>query len=201
MLRRRAAAGIGAGVGHPAGDLAVVPAEPFGAGAQAIARRRRRPGKGLHRQLRLDLVADRVQLADVEIVERVLLGATAEDVLRRAPVQPGVDLRAATGAAPFGVGDRRTAEGRGDATGAVLAVHLLQRERDDVALANELAFLDDDDVETRLGEQRRRRAAAGAGTDDEHVGVRWADDRPSADGAGGQRDAPSAAVDGHVSHT
>ncbi len=89
-----------------------------------------------------------------------------------AAVQPGVDLRAATGAAALGVGDRRATEGRGHAAGAVLPIHLLERERHDLALAHERALLDDDDVETGLGEQRCRRRAAGTGTDDEHVGVR-----------------------------
>ena len=103
---------------------------------------------------------------------RVPPAPAVEHVLRRAPVQPAVDLRAAAGAAPLGVGDRWTAERRGHAAGAVLAVHLLQRERDDVALAHERALLDDEDVEAGLGEQRRRRRTAGAGADDEHVGGR-----------------------------
>ena len=171
MLRRRRRAGVGAGVGHPAGDLAVLPAEPCGAGAQALARRGS-AGRAAVCTLSSASTSSQicVQLVDVEIVEAVVVAPAPQHVLGWAPVQPGVDLRPAADAAPLGVGERRAAEGGGDAAGAVLAVHLLERERDDLALADELALLDDDDVEAGLGEQGRRRASAGAGPDDEHVG-------------------------------
>ena len=124
-----------------------------------------------------------------------------QHVLGWPPVQPGVDLGPAADAAPLGVGERGVTEGGGDPAGSVLTVHLFERERDDIALANELALLDDDHVEAGLGEQGRRRTSARAGPDDEHVGGRWeVVDRGQRQRCR-QRGAPSAAVAGQVSHT
>ncbi len=179
----------------------MLPAEAFGTPTQQLAGRDRRAGQRLNGQFRLDLLADRVQLADVEIVEAIGRPPPVDDLLRGAPVQPGVDLRAASGAAALGVGDRRAADRRSDPAGAVLAVHLLERERHDVALVDEVAFLHDEHVESRFGEQRCRRAAACTGPDDEDVGTGGQTVDGLQAGHRRQRAAPSAAVAGHVSHT
>jgi hypothetical protein len=92
----------------------------------------------------------------------VLAPPTIEDLLRRPSVEAGVDLRAAARATTLGVGDGRTAQRRRDAAGPVLAIHLVEREGHDLALAHELALLEDDDVQSGLGENGRRRGAAGA---------------------------------------
>ena len=122
----------------------------------------------------------------------------SSDLLGRAAVEAAVDLGAAAGAAPLGVGDRREAERRGDAAGAVLAVHLLERERHDLALADERALLEHEHVEAGLGEQRRRRRAAGAGADDEHLGVAAVGRRSRGHRTAGRR---SRDVSGQVSQT
>ena len=96
--------------------------------AVCLARRRVGAGDRLHGELPFDLVADRVQVDGVEIGDAVAGAPTVDDLLRRATVETAVDLGTASGAAPFGVGDGGPAEGDGDAAGAVLAVHLLERE-------------------------------------------------------------------------
>ena len=77
----------------------------------------------------------------------------------RAAVEPAVDLRPAPGAAALGVGDRRYADGRRDAAGTVLAVHLLERERRDLTLADERALLHDDARRHRPRRAQRRSCA------------------------------------------
>ena len=158
MLWRRPDDTSDVGVGHPARDLVVRPPEVRRAAAERFAGRDRRPGHELDAEVPLDLVADRVQLGGVEVGDPVIRAPPVEHVLGRPPVQPRVDLRAPTDTAALGVGDRRAPDRGGDATGAVLPVHLLERERHDVALPDQLALLDDEDLEPCLGEQRGRRA-------------------------------------------
>ena len=165
-----AVAGVrSARVVHPPRDLVVAPAERRRAAPERLTRRRVGAGNGLHGELPLDLVADRVQVAGVEIADAVAGAPTVDDLLRGAAVEPAVDLGATSGAAPLGIGDRRAAEGDGDAAGPVLAVHLLERERDHLALADERPFLEDEHVEPGLGEDGCRRRSAGPRPDDEHL--------------------------------
>ena len=112
---------------------------------------------------------------------------------RGAPVEAAVHLGASAGAATLGVRDRRESEGDRDAAGAVLAVHLLQRERHDRTLLDPRPLLDHDHVEAGLGEDRRRGGAAGSRSDDQDVAV--VADRCGHDAA------PVLVVAGHVSHT
>ena len=138
MLCRAPVAGVAAGrVGHPARDLArgASRARPRrGAAPRWPASGRRAPvctsrSRSTSSQMAYELVGGRSPAIGV-------LGAPpVEHVLGRAAVQAAVDLGAAAGAAALGVGDRREAERDGDAAGAVLAVHLLERERHDLALA------------------------------------------------------------------
>ena len=166
--------GVGAvGVHHPAGDLLVAPAELGGAAAQRLAGRRlgarARSARTARARPRRRWRRGR---PSVEVGDAVLVAPAGEDVLGRPAVEPAVDLGAAAGAAALGVGDGREAERGGHAAGAVLAVHLLERERHDLALAHERALLEHEDVEAGLGQQRRGRRAAGAGADDQHLGLR-----------------------------
>ena len=114
-----------------------------------------RAGHGLHRAAPArPRRRSRTSSSVVEVGDAVLVPPAVEDVLGRAAVEAAVDLGAAAGAAALGVGDRREAEGRRDAAGAVLAVHLLERERHDLALADQRPFL-----ERRARRSRPRRAA------------------------------------------
>ena len=135
-----------------------------------LARRGVGAGHGLHRQLPLDLVADGVELVGAEAGDVVRRAPAVQHVLGRAAVQAAVDLRPAADAAALGVGDRREADRRGHAAGPVLAVHLLERERHDLALADVGALLQHEHVEAGLGQHGRGRRPAGAGADDEDLG-------------------------------
>ena len=113
----------------------------------------------------------RVELVELEVGDAVLGPPLGDDVLRRPAVEAAVDLRAAADAAALRVGDGGEAERGRHAAGAVLAVHLGERERGDLALLDVRALLGDEHVETGLGEQRCGRRSAGARADDEHLGV------------------------------
>ena len=101
----------------------------------------------------------------------VVTTPTIERLRRGSAVEAAVDLGAAAGATALGVGDRREPERDGHTTGAVLAIHLFQRERHDRTLGHPRAFLDDDHVEARLGEDRGRGGTAGTRADDQDVAV------------------------------
>ncbi len=160
------------GVGHPPGDLVVLPAEPIGAAVQHLARRRRRARERTDGQLALHLVGDGQQLVDVPVGDLQVHAPALQQLARRSAVEAAVDLRAPAGAAALGVGDRRTAERHRHPAIAVLAVHLLEGERHDAALFDPLAFFDHEHVEAGLGEERGRGRAAGPGADDHHLGRR-----------------------------
>ena len=147
-------AGVGpGGVVHPAGTLVVTPPEPLGTTAQRLAGGQVGARHGLHGELLLHLVARGVDVGRVEVVDG--LAPAVEHVLRRTPVQAAVDLGPATGAAALGVGDGRGAERRSDPAGTVLAIHLVERERHGLALADERSLLDHEHVVAGLGEQAR----------------------------------------------
>ena len=102
------------------------------------------------------------QVVGGEVLDPVLRPPRVERGLGRSPVEPAVDLGAATGTSALGVGDRREPECDGDAARAVLLVHLVERERDDAALFDPWPLLDDQHVVAGLGENapqssRRRR--------------------------------------------
>ena len=173
-------AGVGpGGVVHPARALVVTPPEPLGATAQRLAGGQVGARHGLHGEFLLHLVARGVQVGRVEVVDG--LAPAIEHVLRRAPVQAAVDLGPAAGAAALGVGDRRGAERRRDPAGAVLAIHLLERERHGLALPDERTLLDHEHVVAGLGEQGGCRRAAGAGADHEHVSLEVGEARTHAE--------------------
>ena len=162
-------------VGHPAGDLLVAPAEAAGAAAQRLAAAGLAPGHGLHGESRStssqiayssSAVDSRRSACSVRQRSRTSSGRPA--------VQAAVDLGAAADAAPLGVGDRREADRRRDAAGAVLAVHLLQRERHDLALANVGPSSSTRTSKPASASTRGGRRAAGAGADDERPRPRGA---------------------------
>ena len=108
--------------------------QPSRVGAAAQHARWRRvgaPGSGptTERRSTSSAIVDSSSRSKSAIAKSV--APAVEHLGRRAPVEAAVDLGAAAGAAPLGVGDRRQPEGDGDAAGAVLAVHLLERERHD----------------------------------------------------------------------
>ncbi len=181
------------GIRHPAGDLVVLPTERLGTPAQDVAGRRLLAGHGLDTQCDLDLVADRLEVVGGEVDDAVVRSPAIEGVPGRSAVQPTVDLGAAAGATPLGVGDRREPEGHGDPAGPVLLVHLLQRERCDRPLRDPGALLDDQDVVAGFGERGGGRRAPRTRSDDEHVAVVVA--------FGSHGVLPSTAVAGHFSHT
>ena len=103
------------------------------------------------------------------VLENIRVGRYGQRLLGRSPVETAVDLGPTAGAAALGVGDRRPTESDRDAARSVLTVHLLQRERHDLALVDPAAFLDDEHVTARLGEQRGGGSAACPRTDHEHL--------------------------------
>ena len=111
---------------------------------------------------------------------------------------------AAAGAPPLGVRDGGQAERHRHPAGAVLLVHLLEREGPHRVLVDPRTLLDDQHVEPGLGEQGGGRGTTGAGADDHHLGVdrqtlgRDVDDAVRCTGRT-HRVAPSARVSGHVS--
>ena len=86
--------------------------------------------------------------------------------------------------------------GHGDAAGAVLAVHLVQREGYGLALLHPVAFLGHQHVAAGLGQHGGGGGATRAGADDQHLGVHRRVGR-----AGDHAAPPVGVVAGHVSHT
>ena len=159
------------GVGHPAGDLVVLPAQSIGTAAQDVARRRVLARNLLHAERRLDLFTDREQVVGGEVLDPILRPPRVERRFGRTPVEPAVHLGATAGTAALGIGDRRQPERHGDPARSVLPIHLLERERHDAALLDPGAFFDDQDVVACLCEHSGGGGPTGTRTDDQHVTI------------------------------
>ena len=159
MLWRRPSMAASPGVRHPARDLVVAPAEarPRRAAARRSPASRRR-ARAAQRGRCSTSSQIRTSSSDSRSATPCSVAPPVHDVLGRPTVEAAVDLRAAADAAALGVGDRGEAEGGGHPAGAVLAVHLGERERDDLALGDVGPLLGDEHVEAGLGEQRGSRS-------------------------------------------
>ena len=81
-------------------------------------------------------------------------------------IQSAVDFTAAAHAAAFDVGDLVGAHRDGLAAVAVFLHHFVLRKRDAGIEREVIAFLDEQHIASRFGEQAGGDGAAGAGTDD-----------------------------------
>src|SRR5450759_1036126 len=155
---------------HP-WELDGAPPELRGASLQHRGGRRRRARELGDRQLGLDAGGVPVEDRRGELVDLIRAAPFFGELGGESVIEAAVDLGAATNAAALGIGDAGGAKGGGQASVAVLGDHLVERKGLHGVGVDPRPLFDDGHVSTGSGQGRGRDRTAGAGTDDEHVGL------------------------------
>jgi hypothetical protein len=152
-------------------ELDRTPPELRGAAIEHRRRRWRRAREHRHRQLLLDTVRVRVEDRGRELRDAVGPAPVVRELGREAVVEAAVDLGAPTDAPALRVRDAGGAERGRCALVAVLQHHLVERERLDEIGVDPRSLLDDHHRPARARQGRGGDRAAGAGPDDQDLGV------------------------------